>query len=140
MLAHLARDVCEHFVTVIQLHAKLRVGQGLGHSALGLNRFFFRHSPSTTRSNPEPGSSPGKWQIILLSAAPPRGPNFRGGAKSTGPCRRGDQPHLPGRIEQLWILRPENARPDAEPARWHREQRSIAAKSQHPADFDRAGD
>ena len=41
MLPHLAADVGEDFVTVLQLNAKHRVGQGLDHATLDLDGTVF---------------------------------------------------------------------------------------------------
>src|ERR1700760_863700 len=43
VLAHFARDVCGHDVTVLELHAECGVGQSLGDLTLHLNGIFFRH-------------------------------------------------------------------------------------------------
>ena len=43
MLAHLARDVCEHLVPVIQLDSEHCIRQGLDDAALNLNGTFFGH-------------------------------------------------------------------------------------------------
>src|SRR5205809_2068112 len=47
--AHLARDMRQHFVAVLQLHAKHRVRERLDDGSLDLDSFFFRHSPSRPR-------------------------------------------------------------------------------------------
>src|SRR5574340_1215521 len=41
--AHLSRDMSEHHVAVLELHAGGRVGQHFGHLALHRNRLFLRH-------------------------------------------------------------------------------------------------
>ena len=41
---HLARDVGEHLVSVLQLDAEHRVGKGLDDRPLDLDTLFFRHS------------------------------------------------------------------------------------------------
>src|SRR5689334_3720316 len=45
VLAHLAGNMCEHFVTVGKSHTEHCSGKHLGHRAFQFNRFFFRHSP-----------------------------------------------------------------------------------------------
>ena len=45
MFAHLAGNVCEHFVTIRKSHTEHCSGKHLGHRAFQFNRFFFRHSP-----------------------------------------------------------------------------------------------
>src|SRR6266571_3478993 len=45
MHPHLARDVGQHLVPVLQLHAEHRVRQWLHHRALDLDAFFLRQSP-----------------------------------------------------------------------------------------------
>src|SRR3954453_2909551 len=83
--AHLARDVAEDLVIVVQLDAEHRVGQRLGDLALHLDFLFLRHqrpgrvagaptSPRTSRCRDRPS---GSWP--RRSAGPPR---------RTGPRRR----------------------------------------------------
>ena len=48
MHTHLAGDMSQDTVAVIQLHPKHRIGQGLDNSPLNGNRFFFRHIPAVT--------------------------------------------------------------------------------------------
>ena len=43
---HLACDVAEDDVIVIELHAEHRVGQGLDHLALEFDLVLLRHTPS----------------------------------------------------------------------------------------------
>src|SRR6266545_8254294 len=40
---HLARDVGQHLVAVLELHAEHRVGERLDHRALDLDALFLRH-------------------------------------------------------------------------------------------------
>jgi len=44
MHPHLARDMAQDDVTILQLHPERRIGQRFQDLALHLNRFFFRHS------------------------------------------------------------------------------------------------
>ena len=44
VLAHLARDVGDDLVPIVELDAKLRVGKGLHHFALNHECFFFGHT------------------------------------------------------------------------------------------------
>src|SRR6185437_16658714 len=44
VLAHLARNVREHFVSVGEGHSKHRARENLGHRAGQLNWFFFSHA------------------------------------------------------------------------------------------------
>src|SRR5882762_26716 len=48
--AHLARDMRQHFVAVLQLHAKHRVRERLDDGSLDLDAFFFCHSSNRPRS------------------------------------------------------------------------------------------
>src|SRR6267143_1204984 len=43
---HLARDVRQHLMAVLQLHSEHRVRERLDDGALDLDAFFFRHSAS----------------------------------------------------------------------------------------------
>src|SRR5204862_5663485 len=45
--AHLARDVTEHDVLVVKLHAEHRVGEGLDDLTLEFDFFFFGHWAAT---------------------------------------------------------------------------------------------
>src|SRR5207244_11984125 len=44
MHPHLARDMAQDDVTILQLHPERRIGQRFQDLALHLNSFFFRHS------------------------------------------------------------------------------------------------
>src|SRR4029077_14984190 len=50
MHAHLARDMGEYLVTVLELHTEHRVRQWLDHGALELDAFFFRQALSFVSS------------------------------------------------------------------------------------------
>src|SRR4029453_1112787 len=52
MLAHLARDVRQHAVLVLQLHLEHGVGEGVDHRGLHLDGLFLHHGRGS------PGSSP----------------------------------------------------------------------------------
>src|SRR4051794_4724800 len=68
---HLSRDVAEHLVVVVELHAEHRVGQGLHDLALHLDLLFLAQSgvkttkergPRTAdRGNSRGSSGPGRW-------------------------------------------------------------------------------
>ena len=45
MHAHFPRDMRENFVTVIELHTKHGIGQGLQHRTLNFNNVFLGHEP-----------------------------------------------------------------------------------------------
>src|SRR6478609_8367796 len=67
VLAHLAADVGEHLVTIAQLHAEHRIGQGFSDRALELDHaFFLRHvltncSSVNDRSTREPPPRLRRW-------------------------------------------------------------------------------
>lgn len=52
VLTHLAGDVCEHLVPVVQLNAEHRVRQGLDDLALNLDGAFFSHILHFSRPTP----------------------------------------------------------------------------------------
>src|SRR6516165_3080566 len=51
---HLAADVREHLVAVLELHPEHRVGQRLDHRSLDLDRVFFGHRPRLDAAGPDP--------------------------------------------------------------------------------------
>src|SRR5437016_319468 len=51
---HLARDVGQHLVSVLELDAEHRVGQRLDDRSLDLDAFFFRQTDLAPHHNPEP--------------------------------------------------------------------------------------
>src|SRR5262245_47599952 len=52
MHPHLARDVGQDLVTVLQLHAEHRVRKRLDHGAFDLDAFFFRQSTLSVSPRP----------------------------------------------------------------------------------------
>src|ERR1700733_13269290 len=54
VLAHFARNVCSHDVTILELHAEGCIGQSLDDLTLHLNRIFFRHWGADIAQTPSP--------------------------------------------------------------------------------------
>src|SRR3954454_14908808 len=67
--AHLPRDVPEHDMVVVELHAEHRVGQGLDDLALELDLLFLRHVSTLA---PAPSDYPG--EVPPLFPPPPPWP------------------------------------------------------------------
>src|SRR5450432_1477311 len=82
---HLARNMPEHDVLVVELHAEHRVGQGLDHLALEFNLVLLRHAASNLGRHP--GAS--AWPLSL--SGPPKLP-VRGPRSVGEPVYPGDAP------------------------------------------------
>src|SRR5690606_10652995 len=87
--AHLARDVSQHFVPVLQFDAKHRVGQWLDHRSFDLDDVFLAHRTFNLLNPPPPTPPP-------AGAAPPapprRSPVPPGPTAPRGPDRDGRAP------------------------------------------------
>src|SRR5947199_749068 len=62
---HLAADVREHLVAVLELHPEHRVGQRLDHRSLDLDRVLFGHRPRLA------GAVGADWPLRLVSTSGP---------------------------------------------------------------------
>src|SRR5262245_17477028 len=61
---HLAADVREHLVAVLELYPEHRVGQRLDHRSLDFDRVFFGHRPRLGAAGPD-------WPLRLVSTSGP---------------------------------------------------------------------